>query len=143
MRSEMVDDTEGPEKFICFKLNKVRRKIHRYYESKLAPFKITPAQFYVLSALWNEEEIRFKDLTRTLDMDGATLTGILDRMENHGFIERKEDLVDRRSVFISLTDKSRKIKPQMINIAQDLDQKFRDKVSKEEFQSFLNILDQL
>lgn len=139
----MVDDAEGPEGFICFKLNKVRRKIHRYYESKLASFNLTPSQFYVLSALWDEEEVRFKDLAHTLDMDGATLTGILDRMEKRGFVERKEDPIDRRSVFIFLTDKSRKIKPQMIDIAQGLDQKFRDKVSKEEFQSLLNILDQL
>lgn len=139
----MADNTEGPERFICFKLNKVRRRIHRYYESKLASFNITPVQFYVLSALWDEEEVRFKDLSRTLDMDGATLTGILDRMEKRGFIERNDDPVDRRSVFISLTDKSKKIRPQMIDIAQDLDQEFRDKVSEEEFQMLLDILDQL
>ncbi|OPY21438.1 MAG: hypothetical protein A4E26_01628 [Methanobacterium sp. PtaU1.Bin097] len=76
MKIEMVENTEGPERFICFKLNKVRRKIHRYYEGKLASFNITPVQFYVLSVLWDKEEVRFKDLPRILDMDGATLTGI-------------------------------------------------------------------
>lgn len=53
MKIEMVENTEGPERFICFKLNKVRRKIHRYYEGKLASFNITPVQFYVLSVLWD------------------------------------------------------------------------------------------
>lgn len=138
-----MDNTEGPERFICFKLNKVRRKIHRYYESRLAPFEITPVQFYVLSALWGAEEIRFKDLSRILDMDGATLTGILDRMEKRGFIERKEDPADRRLVIVSLTRKSKEIRPQMIEIAQGLDEEFRDKVSEEEFQSLIKILDQL
>lgn len=137
-----MENTEGPERFICFKLNKVRRKIHRYYESKLAPFNITPVQFYVLSTLWDTDKIRFKDLARILDMDGATLTGILDRMEKGGFIKREKDPVDRRSVLMSLTDKSKEIRPQMIDIAQDLDEKFRDKVSKEEFQLLLKILDQ-
>ena len=136
-------ENEGPEKYICFKLNKVRRKIHRYYESKLASFNITPVQFYVLSALWDKDEIKFKDLARRLDMDGATLTGILDRMEKRGFIERKEDPHDRRSVLVCLTDKSKEIRPQMIDIAQDLDQEFRNKVSDEEFQLLLKILDQL
>lgn len=138
-----MDNTKGPERFICFKLNKVRRKIHRYYESRLASFETTPVQFYVLSALWDPEEIRFKDLARILDMDGATLTGILDRMEKRGFIERKKDPVDRRSVLVSLTHKSKEIRPQMIDIAQDLDQEFRDKVSDEEFSQLLKILDQL
>ena len=139
----MVENTEGPERFICFKLNKVRRKIHRYYEGKLASFNITPVQFYVLSALWDKEEYKFKDLARTLDMDGATLTGILDRLEKRGYIERKGDPADRRSVLVSLTRKSKEIKPQMIDIAQDLDKEFRDKVSPEEFQMLLKILDEL
>jgi DNA-binding MarR family transcriptional regulator len=134
---------EGPENYICFKLNKVRRKIHRYYESKLAPFNITPSQFYVLSALWDKNELKFKDLALRLDMDGATLTGILDRMEKRGFIERKEDPEDRRSVLVCLTDKSKEIRPQMIEIAQDLDQEFRDKVPDEEFTLLLKVLDQL
>ncbi len=136
-------NTEGPENYICFKLNKVRRKIHRYYESKLAPFNITPSQFYVLSALWDKNGLKFKDLARRLDMDGATLTGILDRMEKRGFIERIEDPEDRRSVLVCLTDKSKEIRPQMIEIAQGLDKEFRDKVPDEEFRLLLKVLDQL
>lgn len=136
-------ENEGPENYICFKLNKVRRKIHRYYESKLAAFNITPVQFYVLSALWDTDEMKFKDLARRLDMDGATLTGILDRMEKRGFIKRKDDPDDRRSVLVCLTDKSKEIRPQMIEIAQNLDQEFRDKVSDDEFRLLLNVLDQL
>ena len=138
-----MEDIEGPEKYICFKLNKVRRKIHRYYESKLAPFNITPVQFYVLSALWNKDEMKFKDLARRLDMDGSTLTGILDRMEKRRFIKRKEDPDDRRSILVCLTDKAKEIRPQMIEIAQDLDHEFRNKVPDEEFQMLLKVLDQL
>ena len=89
-----MKNNEGPEKYICFKLNKVRRRIHRYYESELAPFNITPVQFYVLSVLWDKDELKFKDLALRLDMDGSTLTGILDRMETRGFIERKTDPED-------------------------------------------------
>ncbi|MEN6292191.1 MarR family winged helix-turn-helix transcriptional regulator [Methanobacterium sp. MBAC-LM] len=138
-----MENIEGPEKYICFKLNKVRRKIHRYYESKLAPFNITPVQFYVLSALWDKDEIKFKDLARRLDMDGSTLTGILDRMEKRGFIKRKEDPDDRRSILVCLTNESKEIRPQMIEIAQDLDHEFRDKVPDEEFRTLLKVLDKL
>jgi len=138
-----MENIEGPEKYICFKLNKVRRKIHRYYESKLAPFNITPVQFYVLSALWDKDAMKFKDLARRLDMDGSTLTGILDRMEKRGFIKRKEDPDDRRSILVCLTHKSMEIRPQMIEIAQDLDHEFRNKVPDEEFMMLLKVLDRL
>lgn len=138
-----MTDSEGPENYICFKLNKVRRKIHRYYEVKLAPFNITPVQFYVLSALWDQDEIKFKDLAKRLDMDGATLTGILDRMEKREFIVRKEDNTDRRSVIVSLTSAAKDIRPQMIEIAKDLDAEFRDKVKEDDYSTLLNVLDQL
>ncbi len=138
-----MKNNEGPEKYICFKLNKVRRRIHRYYESELAPFNITPVQFYVLSVLWDKDELKFKDLALRLDMDGSTLTGILDRMETRGFIERKTDPEDRRSILVFLTDKSKEIRPDMIIIARDLDQKFRNKISEDEFKLLLKILDQL
>lgn len=139
-----MENTQGPEKYICFKLNKVRRKINRYYESKLAPFNITPVQFYVLSALWDKDEIKFKDLARRLDMDSSTLTGILDRIEKRGLIKRKEDPKDRRSVLVCLTPKSKELLlPQMIEIAQDLDHEFRNKISDKEFQLLLQLLDQL
>ena len=136
-------ETEGPENYVCFKLNRVRRKIHRYYEVKLAQFNITPAQFYVLSALWDKDEIRFKDLSKRLDMDGATLTGVLDRMEKRDFIKRIEDTKDRRSVLVCLTPKSREIRPQMIEIANNLDAEFRKEVVEEDYNKLLEVLDKL
>jgi DNA-binding MarR family transcriptional regulator len=136
-------ETEGPENYVCFKLNRVRRKIHRYYEEKLAQFKITPAQFYVLSALWDKDEIKFKDLAKRLDMDGATLTGVLDRMEKRDFIQKIEDTRDRRSVLVCLTPKSKEIRPQMIEIARDLDAEFRKNVDEKDYNKLLNVLDQL
>lgn len=136
-------ENEGPENYVCFKLNRVRRKIHRYYEVKLAQFNITPAQFYVLSALWDKDEIKFKDLSKRLDMDGATLTGVLDRMEKRDFIKRIEDSKDRRSVLVCLTPKSKEIRPQMIEIAKDLDAKFRKEVVEEDYNKLLEVLDQL
>ncbi|MGQ9825899.1 MAG: MarR family winged helix-turn-helix transcriptional regulator, partial [Desulfotomaculales bacterium] len=80
----------GPARYICFKLNRVMRKIQRYYENGLSPYGITPVQFYVLSALWAGDGIKFKDLARRLDMDGSTLTGILDRMERLDLVERRD-----------------------------------------------------
>ena len=47
----------GPTKYVCFKLGKVMRKVQRYYESSLASYAITPVQFYVLNALWENDPI--------------------------------------------------------------------------------------
>lgn len=134
---------EGPEKHLCFKFGKVNRKIYRQCESELAPFNITPAQFYALGVVFDDDGIKFKDLALRLNLDRSSLTGILDRMENKGFIERRADPEDRRSILIFLTDKSKEMGPQLHIIARGLDDKFKDKISPEELKVLLKVLDQL
>lgn len=138
-----MSKNEGPERHLCFKLGKVNRKIYRHCETELAPFNITPAQFYALSVLYDTDGIKFKDMALRLSLDRSSLTGILDRMEKGGFIERRADPDDRRSILIFLTDRSKKTRPKLSAIAWGLDQKFKDKVSPEELKILLKVLDLL
>lgn len=138
-----MQNHEGPERHLCFKLGKLNRKIYRQCESELVPFNITPAQFYALGVLFDDDGIKFKDMALRLNLDRSSLTGILDRMENKGFVERRADPNDRRSILIFLTDKSKEIGPELYTIACGLDQKFKDKISPEELKVLLKILDEL
>lgn len=138
-----MNNNKEPEIHLCFKLGKVTRKIYRYCESELAPFNITPAQFYALSVLFDQDGIKFKDMALRLSLDRSSLTGILDRMERGGFIERRADPDDRRSILIFLTEKSKTVGPELYTIARGLDQKFKDKVTPEELEILLKVLDQL
>lgn len=133
----------GPSKYICFKLSRVMRKIQRYYESNLAPFEITPVQFYVLSSLWEKDGVKFKDLAKSLNMDGSTLTGILDRMERQDLVERRDDPEDRRSLLIFLKEKALKKGQEMINLAESLDREIKEQFSAGEFAVFMKVLDEL
>ena len=133
----------GPTKYVCFKLGKVMRKVQRYYESSLAAYAITPVQFYVLNALWENDGMKFKDLAKSVNIDGSTLTGILDRMERGEFVKRRDDLEDRRSLLVFLTKKSRKIGPVIISLAEKLDQGIKEQFSEEEFSTFLKVLERL
>ncbi|WP_449240926.1 MarR family winged helix-turn-helix transcriptional regulator [Desulfoscipio gibsoniae] len=133
----------GPEKYICFKLSKVMRRVQRYYESNLASFEITPVQFYVLSALWENDGMKFKELARGINMDGSTLTGILDRMERGGYVERRNDPEDRRSLLIFLTSKAKEHGASMIKLAEKLDMEIKGQFSPADFNTFLKVLDEL
>lgn len=142
--SEMAQDRNfGPSRYICYKLNKVMRKIQRYYEHGLSPYGITPVQFYVLSALWENDGVKFKDLARSLHMDGSTLTGILDRMERLDLVERRDDPNDRRSLLIFLKEKARRYRRELVELADKLDREIREQFLPEEFSTFEKILDRL
>lgn len=133
----------GPEKFLCFKLSRVMRKVQRYYENRLSPFGVTPVQFYVLAAMWEQDGIKFKDLASGTSMDGATLTGILDRLERLDLVERRNDPDDRRSRLIFLQEKAKKIKNEMTGIALGLNREIAEQFPAEDFHTFLKVLDQL
>lgn len=133
----------GPSQYICFKLSTVMRKVQRYYESNLSSFGITPVQFYVLSALWENDGVKFKDLARSLTMDGSTLTGILDRLERLDYVERKDDPEDRRSLLIFLKEKAKENREEILALAERLNQTVKEDFSEEEFAVFEKVLNKL
>lgn len=140
---ENRNDCSGPSRFICFKLAKVMRKVQRYYESRLAPFGITPVQFYVFSVLWENDGMKFKDLAERVNIDGSTLTGIVDRMERGGYVKREDDPEDRRSLLVFLTEQARAKGPALAGLAETLDQEIQGQFNREDYAIFLKVLDQL
>lgn len=133
----------APANYICYKLTKVMRTVQRYYESRLSSYDITPVQFFVLSVLWENDGMKFKDLAKSLKMDGSTLTGILDRMERQDLLRRGDDPQDRRSLLIFLTEKAKKNGSEIISLGKELDQEIRDKFPKDDFAIFVKVLDDI
>lgn len=133
----------SPSHYICFKLSRAMRKVQRYYEVNLASLEITPVQFYVLSALWETDGVKFKELAQKLSMDGATLTGILDRLERLGFVTRRDDPEDRRSLLVFLAEKAKLHHDEFRRLAQTLDDEIKEKFNKEDYENFLRMLDQI
>ena len=66
---------------------------------------LTSAQFDVIATLGNTSGMSCKELTKQTLVTKGTLTGVLDRLEVKGLIERIPSKVDRRSIFIRLTSK--------------------------------------
>lgn len=133
----------SPNHYICFKLSRAMRKVQRYYETHLAKLDITPVQFYVVSALWEEDGVKFKELAKKLSMDGATLTGIVDRLERQGFVKRVEDIEDKRSLLLFLGAKAKLVQAELGLLAGMLDKEIKDQFDEKEFSLFVNILDQI
>lgn len=74
------------------------RSLSDLKENRGLALEMTAVQFYVLSSLWEIDGVKFKELAQKLSMDGATLTGTLDRLERQGVFTRADDLEDRRSI---------------------------------------------
>ncbi len=64
---------------------------------------LTPSQFDVITALGETDGMNCGDLGARALITKGTLTGILDRLEQRGLIQREESQGDRRSIIVHLT----------------------------------------
>ena len=64
---------------------------------------IRPAYLGSLMSLWREDGLKMIDLGRRAGLEPSTMTGLLDRMERDGLVERRPDPADRRVLKIFLT----------------------------------------
>lgn len=95
------------EQCVNFVLTKAQNAIQQLFKAELAPYGVTPGQYAVLKCLWDENGQTAKQLSERLYLDGSTVTGILDRMENKSLINRQPDSKDRRAVRVMLTEQGK------------------------------------
>jgi DNA-binding MarR family transcriptional regulator len=88
---------------IFFQFAKANQFASRFLSQKVSQLNVTSVQAMVLGFLDDEDRITSSELGKRTELDSATLTGILDRLEAAGFIERKGNPDDRRSISIHLT----------------------------------------
>jgi len=127
-------------KHICFNVGKVMRQVYDHYEKRLSPFNLTPPQYFVFNALWMGDGISVGELGERVSLDSSTLTGIIDRMERSGYVERQLNPGDRRSVLVFLTAKAREVGPRILEFADELDASLRQPFSNKEMDTFEQVL---
>ncbi|MBY6180198.1 MarR family transcriptional regulator [Staphylococcus sp. HMSC068D03] len=104
---------------LCFSLYNAQRQVNRYYSNKVfKKYNLTYPQFLVLSILWDESPVNVKKVVTELALDTGTVSPLLKRMEQVDLIKRERSEVDQREVFIHLTEKSEKIKPELSDASQ-------------------------
>ena len=95
--------TTGLGSMLCFDLYAASRALTAAYRPVLADHGLTYPQYLVLVALWNDDDVRIKDLAATLHLDHATLTPLLRRLEDRGLLSRVRSREDGRAVRVALT----------------------------------------
>ena len=90
---------------ICFPLYAAARKVVCAYTPLLKPLGLTYTQYIVLLALWEHGKEKVGELGRRLYLDCGTLTPLLKKMEENGWIDRCRCKQDERVVYVSVTEK--------------------------------------
>jgi len=117
---------------ILFILSKANQKVYSTFKSRLQPYGLTPMQALVLHALYEEEGLAAGELGKRLALDSATLSGVLDRMEESGWLIRNAVKEDRRVLNIKLTDKARQYRSKFLKETEELNREVLSAFSTEE-----------
>lgn len=95
---------------LCFSIYAAGHAFTRFYKPLLAPLGLTYPQYLVLLALWEQDGLPLKSIGEKLLLDSGTLTPLLRRMEEAGFVVRARDADDERLVRVSLTTKGKRLR---------------------------------
>lgn len=98
------DDLLRLERQLCFPLYATSRLLTRVYQPFLEPLGLTYPQYIVLMILWEDAPCAVTHIGQRAVLNTNTLTPLLKRLEQLGYVRRQRRAADERIVEISLTD---------------------------------------
>lgn len=90
---------------LCFPLYACAKEVVRSYTPYLDPLGLTYTQYVAMMVLWEHHSIGVKELGEALFLDSGTLTPMLKKMEQRGWLTRERSKDDERRVVVTLTAK--------------------------------------
>lgn len=105
--------------------------------------EINPSQGRIMFALWENDGISIQELAKKTSLGKSTLTSMLDRLENSGFIERVQSKEDRRVILIRRTDKDKSFQKQYEQVSEQMTRLFYRGFENSEIEEFELCLDRI
>ena len=97
---------------LCFSVYSTAIAINRLYKPMLDPLGLTYPQYLVLGALWLEDSLGIGAIAERLALEPSTITPLVKRLEQAGFVSRTRNTTDERQVHVSLTQKGKDVRAQ-------------------------------
>src|SRR5215207_8456726 len=104
------------ENQVCFALAVAARGVIGLYRPILEPLGLTHPQYLVMLALWQRSPRTVRDLGEALQLEPATLSPLLKRLEAQGYLTRERSARDERALDVALTDAGRDLRAKALEI---------------------------
>lgn len=105
---------------LCFPLYLSAKEVTCMYNQKLKPLNLTYTQYIVMMYFWEVKCSNLKEISKTLMLDSSTLTPILKKLENKGFLQRARSCEDERHLHITLTEAGERLKEEALPIRDEV-----------------------
>jgi DNA-binding MarR family transcriptional regulator len=99
-----------------FFLAKAHQRAHGLLKKELTPYGLTNMQHLILEGIWFQEGATAAELGKLLILDKATLSGIIDRLDEGGWIEKRPDKTDKRVFRLYPSPRADTLKEELIAV---------------------------
>lgn len=105
---------------LCFPLYAAARGVVGLYTPWLKPLGITYTQYLVFLVLWENGDSPVGEIGEKLMLDNGTLSPLLKKMENSGYVQKHRSKEDDRVVLVSLTEKGKALREKAKDVPRNV-----------------------
>lgn len=105
---------------LCFPLYAASKEIVRMYKPLLDELDLTYTQYITMMVMWEQENVNVKELGEYLYLDSGTLTPVLKKLEQKGWVTRSRSTKDERILQVTLTKEGAALKEQALVVPQTI-----------------------
>ncbi len=106
------------EKQLCFPLYAAAKAVVAKYTPSLEALDLTYTQYIAMMVIWEKGILSSRELGKALFLDSGTLTPLLKKLEDKGFITRKRSEEDARNLMISVTAKGLELRERALDVPE-------------------------
>jgi len=101
---------------LCFPLYACAKEIVRRYKPYLDEIDLTYTQYIAMMVLWEHRQVSVKDMGALLYLDSGTLTPVLKKLEQKGYLTRERDKSDERVLNVTITPAGEALRDKALEI---------------------------
>lgn len=108
------------ENQLCFPLYACAKEIVKAYKPYLDALDLTYTQYITMMVMWEHRELKVKEVGQYLYLDSSTLTPLLKRLEEKGYVSRRRSKADERDLIVTVTEEGMALRERAISVPAQL-----------------------
>jgi DNA-binding MarR family transcriptional regulator len=139
--------TENQIKGVIGQIARIREQVNLIIEKELRNADISgvlPAHGSILYFLFKQSApVAMKEVVEQVGRVKSTVTGMINTLEQHGYVEKFQSLEDGRVMLVQLTEKGRTIRPDFEKISKKLQKKVVGDMPSDDRETLVRLLMQV
>ena len=108
---------------LCIPLYITAKSFRNEHARRLKKLGLTFTQFIVMTVLWEDAPLMVKEIGKKLELDSGTLTPVLKKLEEKGYVIRSQSEEDARDLVVTLTEAGYRLKSAVEKYTREMQEK--------------------